>query len=79
MKYMLMALSILLGRRKKEKKKTLLKQNGKSLKNAVMIGSHMTQVWHSEVEGCKTVQQVFRKGKGGLQAKSIMAQSVTWL
>jgi hypothetical protein len=44
MKYMLMALSILLGRRKKEKKKTLLKQNGKSLKNAVMIGSHMTQV-----------------------------------
>jgi hypothetical protein len=44
MKYRLMALSVLSGGRKKRKEKTLPKQNGKSLKNAVMIGSHMTQV-----------------------------------
>ena len=35
-----------------------------------MIGSHLIQVWYSEVGGCKMVQHVFRKGKGVLQTKS---------
>jgi hypothetical protein len=40
---------------------------------------HLTQVWHSELEGCKTVQHAFRKGKGGLQTKIITTQSISWL